>query len=283
MVKYCCRTCQIAHRQRHKNACKKRAAELFDEELFKDPPEREECPICMLPLPLDQNLFKLHACCGNVLCSGCIHAQYKEDIRSGKMTRTTGASLCPFCRAPKAKSQQHAIALTKKLVEKNHSYATLHWAEFHAQGGGGGFVRDMPKAIDLYLKAGEFGCTEAYNRLGRVYCDGNGVEKDLKKARHFLERAVIGGNIHARDQLGVLDAQSGDSKRACKHFMICAKAGFELSLKRVKQGFKEGFITKDEYAEALRAYQKQEEDAKSNIRDEAVAYMINPSLYWTNS
>ena len=53
------------------------------------------------------------------------------------MTRTTGASLCPFCRAPKAKSQQHAIALTKKLVEKNHSYATLHWAEFHAQGGGG--------------------------------------------------------------------------------------------------------------------------------------------------
>ena len=37
----------------HKNACKKRAAELLDERLFKDPPPRDECPICQLPLPIE--------------------------------------------------------------------------------------------------------------------------------------------------------------------------------------------------------------------------------------
>ena len=35
MVKYCNRDCQIAHRPKHKKACRKRAAEMHDIELFK--------------------------------------------------------------------------------------------------------------------------------------------------------------------------------------------------------------------------------------------------------
>ena len=33
---------------KHKKECKKRAAELYDEKLFKDPPPPDECPICLL-------------------------------------------------------------------------------------------------------------------------------------------------------------------------------------------------------------------------------------------
>ena len=51
MVKYCNQDCQIAHRPQHKKECKKHAAELHDEKLFKKPPPHEDCPICMLPLP----------------------------------------------------------------------------------------------------------------------------------------------------------------------------------------------------------------------------------------
>ena len=36
MVKYCNRDCQIAHRPMHKKKCKKRAAELHDEQLFRE-------------------------------------------------------------------------------------------------------------------------------------------------------------------------------------------------------------------------------------------------------
>ena len=54
LVKYCNRNCQIAHRPQHKKACKKRAAQLHDAALFKEHPP-EECPICMLPLPLYEN------------------------------------------------------------------------------------------------------------------------------------------------------------------------------------------------------------------------------------
>ena len=51
LVKYCNRDCQVAHRKQHKRECKKRAAELHDAKLFKQPPPNEDCPICMLLLP----------------------------------------------------------------------------------------------------------------------------------------------------------------------------------------------------------------------------------------
>ena len=53
LVKYCNRECQIAHRPQHKKECKKRAKELHEEALFKQPPTMEEdCPICFLRMPL---------------------------------------------------------------------------------------------------------------------------------------------------------------------------------------------------------------------------------------
>jgi len=51
LVKYCNRECQIAHRKQHKKECRKRAAELHDEKLFKQPPPKEDCPICFIRLP----------------------------------------------------------------------------------------------------------------------------------------------------------------------------------------------------------------------------------------
>jgi hypothetical protein len=71
-VKYCGRGCQIAHRNRHKKECKKRAAELHEEALFKEPPKPDDCPIRFLPLTHGsggggQRYF---TCCGKMVCSG---------------------------------------------------------------------------------------------------------------------------------------------------------------------------------------------------------------------
>ena len=92
LVKYCNRDCQIAHRPQHKKACKKRAAELHDEALFKEPQPRKDCPICMLPPPLydTHTGTTFHTCCGKDICIGCIHAL---DERGGE-----NMDLCPFCR-----------------------------------------------------------------------------------------------------------------------------------------------------------------------------------------
>ena len=73
MVKYCNRECQIAHRPLHKKACKKRAAELHDERLFKQP-ELIDCPICMLRMPFLITGRRYYGCCGKVICCGCAYA-----------------------------------------------------------------------------------------------------------------------------------------------------------------------------------------------------------------
>lgn len=57
LVKYCNANCQRNHWPKHKKDCKRRAAELRDEALFKDPPPKEDCPICFLPMPI------LSVCC----------------------------------------------------------------------------------------------------------------------------------------------------------------------------------------------------------------------------
>ena len=132
LVKYCNRDCQIAHRPQHKKACKKRAAELYDEALFRKQPPREDCPICMLPLPLDldQSLFK--SCCGKLICDGCNVSMMKEGIRKGK--KNEELDMCAFCRTTSASSVNEEIELIKKLMEKGNAMAYYQFGGDYAHG-----------------------------------------------------------------------------------------------------------------------------------------------------
>ena len=284
MVRYCSHDCQVAHRLHHKKACEKRAAELLDEELFKDPPEREECPICRFPLPFVEMNSVFYGCCGKVVCCGCVHAKRKEDIKSGKDFESWS---CPFCRTPNPKSEKEVIYQLHRGVERNDARSMVKLAGYCISGDTEFQKKDVPKAIELYQKAGELGCAEAHALLGIIYLDPydrwNRKAKDPKKAKYYWELGVIGGNLNARYFLSTFDWERGNFFRACKHSLINVKAGHEASLKQFENGFKKGYITKDEYAEALRAYQKQHDDAKSALRDEALVYDANPSLYFGKS
>ena len=52
----------------------------------------------MLPPPFNENHVNFNACCGKIICLGCVHAQIKEELRSGKNLKDCGA--CEFCRTP---------------------------------------------------------------------------------------------------------------------------------------------------------------------------------------
>ena len=267
MVKYCNRDCQIAHRPQHKKACKKRAAELHDVELFKLPQPPEDCPICMLPLPLLYTGHKYYSCCGKEICSGCVHAVVLRDEDEQK---------CPFCRTPAPDSEEEAIEINKKRVEVGDAEAMYILGSCYSEGTYG-LPRNRAKALELWNQAGEIGFAEAYFNIGNSYYTGEGVERDEKKADHYYELAAIGGYATARHNLGCAEARAGNLKRAIKHWSIAAGGGYSDSVKSIQDLYKLGYATKDDYTKALRAYQAYLSEIKSEQRDEAAA--LNEAVF----
>ena len=260
MVKYCNAACKKKHRSKHKKACEKRVVDLHDEELFKEHPPPEDCPICFLPLPLDiigESKSSFTSCCGKHICTGCIYAMNGR----GKI------DLCAFCRAPTPSSEEEIVKRVRKLMDANNAYGFLNFAGFYFRGIMG-LPQDFAKANELYLRAGELGCAEGYFNLGNSYRNGNGVEVDKKKAKHYYELAAMNGNVLARHNLGCMEGEAGNITRAMKHFILSARAGDKESLDNVKEGYMDDIVTKDEYANALRAYQKIQDETKSDDRDD---------------
>lgn len=251
-VKYCNKECQVAHRKHHKKACKL----LYDEKLFKEV-SSEECPICLVPIPrASESQFK--ACCGKFICHGCIYAM---EISEGK-------DLCAFCRAPEPSHEREMLKQIYNLMDKGNGQAFNHLGGFYCQGIHGK-PQDYQKANELMLKGGELGCAEAYYNLGLSYKIGRGVAIDEKKAKYYWELAAMGGNVLARHNVGALEGQAGNIDRALKHFAIAAKAGDVEALDMIKYGFMDGDVTKDEYANILRAYHERHKEMNSDSRFKA--------------
>ena len=267
-VKYCNAACKKKHRTKHKKKCEKRIAELHDIELFKKPPPREDCPICMLPLPYLDTGSKYNACCGKEICSGCTHAMEMRD---------KGVGLCPFCRTPATKSNEENIRRLKKRVEVGDAYAIFGLGCCHSEGAYG-LPRDHEKALELWHQAGELGYAGAYCNIGNAYHNGRGVERDEKKADHYYELAAIGGEVIARHNLGNAEARAGNLDRALKHWMISV-GGDNDSVKNIQDLYKHGHATKDDYTKALLAYQAYLEEIRSEQRVKAAAFSDNHKCY----
>ena len=79
----------------------------------------------------------------------------------------------------------------------------------------------------------------------------------------------MGGNDKARYNLGVTEGKAGNYQLAYLHFVLAANAGDIVSLDAVKEGFINGGITKDGYANILRAHQQRQDEMQSDDRDKA--------------
>ena len=110
------------------------------------------------------------------------------------------------------------------------------------------------------------------HNIGCAYDNGDGVERDTKKANHYFELAAMGGYVTARHNLGVFEDHAGNWDRAIKHYMIAAGSGLNDSVKNIQQLYKGGHATKDDYTKALRAYQKCIDEIRSEQRDIAAAF-----------
>ena len=181
LVKYCNVNCQTNHWSTHKTLCKLRAAELHDEALFKDPPPKEDCPICFIPMPkkliccvslppattlsvpIDdfavaneelarKDMEEYYTCCGKSICRGCIYSFFQ----SGNQDK------CPHCNAERRTrlDEENNVKEMMKRVEANDSGAMCELAQYYYHGRGG-LIHDQERGIELLTRAAKLGSSSA--------------------------------------------------------------------------------------------------------------------------
>jgi TPR repeat protein len=178
---------------------------IRDEALFKEPPAKEDCSICFLPMPVkliccvslppatitsvpiydyaiatkelakkDMQLY--FSCCGKSICEGCVYSF----IMSGNYDR------CPFCNAETlGKTGEEKVEELRKRVEGKDAGAMHVLAGYNHQGIFG-LHQDRERAIDLCKQAVELGYSKAHNNLGTIYHQRG----DLKKAKSHYKAAL---------------------------------------------------------------------------------------------
>ena len=195
------------------------------------------------------------------MCDGCISAI--EALGDGE--------ICPFCREITRPSNEFKRVLKRVELGDPNGFVTL--ADIYIRGRYGQ-EKDEKKALELIIRAADLGSLAAYGTLARCYSYGQlGVERDVLKCWRYYEVAAMRGCVEARHALGCRRQGGQDyTSEGVKHFKIAARAGFEPSLKEVKNAYMAGQATKDEYAETLRAYCESVKEKSSEQRDKAAAF-----------
>ena len=158
--------------------------------------------------------------------------------------------------------------MVRARVKKNDPDAIIFLGAkcFHGELG---LRKDVQRAVELYTEAAELGSIDALLYLGDRYRLGEGVQENKAKAAEYYEKAAMQGHVESRHNLGCIEVNNEKYDRAVRHLLISAKMGHNESVDGMKNMFKVGFVTKEQYAQALKCYQDAVEEMNSNDRDEA--------------
>ena len=231
----------------------------FDTRLFAQPKPRGDCPICFLRLPLKTQVC-YQACCGQFICIGCRYCLTRER--------------CPFCNAAVPSSN---VELKKQLmarIEKYNDPEAINIVGCSYNSGMYDFEINYDTAVTYWRRGSELNSAQAHFNLGTAYRTGRGVDPiDLNQTIHYYQCAAMEGHELARYQLGTVDYNRGKRGRAMRHYMIAARCGHDDSLKKVKEGYRLGLVTKEDFANTLRCFQAEVNEIKSEQRERAKVAM----------
>ena len=238
--------------------------ETADIDLFAPVQETEECPICMIPIPLDRGETAFYTCCGKSICRGCIYTHLLGEIANGA---TVDDQKCPFCRQPPL-SETNQIKLLKRLMKNNNPQGFIQMAKSY-EDGEDGLIQSNTKAFQMYICAAEIGYTEAYEKIGFYYQQGIAVEQDMSKAFAFYEVASKKGSVHAHKKLAKFHAINENVQQCIEHTKVAANAGDKDSMDMLMGIYKKQILSKEELTQTLRAHQASINGMKSEDREKA--------------
>ena len=105
-------------------------------------------------------------------------------MEAKKKGKTFKEDLCPYCNTPEFSSDKELIKRMNIHMERGNADVISKFGAFHVSGSHG-ITQDYTKANELFLKAGELGCADAYYNLAKSYEQGLGVDIDKKRAKYY--------------------------------------------------------------------------------------------------
>jgi len=230
-------------------------------------PPRDDCPLCMLPMPIDNRKIEYMICCGKQLCRACSLDHATNSIQRG--IDVDNWAKCVFCRGDRVKG----IDELKEAATKRGDKEAIFMLATSYETGQYGCPINYQKAVELYHKATKLGSANAAHTLGSSYMNGDIVRMDKDKAKRLLCRAAKGGSIGSLHQLGCMKFQEGNNLDFFPYLFTAAELGWKGSLDTIKNLHDYGLVSEEDYKLTVKGYQDAMEKEQSGSRDRVVARM----------
>ncbi len=238
-------------------------AELEGVDVFCPLEERDDCPVCMVPLPLSYNEVTHMPCCGKIVCNACSDIQsFHKVMEFIEKTLTTNCdhpafktetafavaaqkildnSLCAFCRSPKRSSNMET---RQNFAVKMGDSRGMMLVGAAYENGKNDVTKDELAALGWYVRAAEQGHPMALCKVADMCLKGTVVEKNVNYAEQLATAAAKKGcakahsllaSIYMRgfmaDPLGTTQATRS---KMFDHWKFAAAAGCRDSMERLE-------------------------------------------------
>ena len=258
--------------QEQKNTAIASAGKRTDDPLKEwTPPSRDECPICLIPLPIDDKSTSYRPCCGKIICKGCVADQIHMLMRDSgdelQEEMIKALNQCMFCRTDMyGKSDE----LNKAAAENNRPEGMFRVGQLYLEPGLLGTVRQEHKQEGMkWLKrATVLGCGKAAEKIGDIHLE----DENERDAYFYFTKAAELGRVQSFVKLGNIELDRGNVTTAMNNYRKATICGVKSEglVQVLKRGFMEKYITRDEYFSTLYRNYKANEEMNSESRKRAL-------------
>jgi TPR repeat protein len=162
------------------------------------------------------------------------------------------------------KTDEEEVEEMMKRVEVNDEESIYVLGTYYYHGGQLSLLQDRNK--ELWKQAAKLGSSQAHYQLGSINNEGG----DLKKAKFHFEAAAMAGHEVARYNLGCMNFHSGNILQGLKHWTITASAGDYAAMHSMLIEFEKGLVSRDAIDSTLTAYNTSCVEMRSEARDASI-------------
>ena len=252
-------------------------------------PQEDECVLCAYPLPLKKEESVYQACCGQMICYGCLIGQRRVLILGENVEKPIQGSkeeesefmtvlafnseqpiLCPFCRVDVAENDQERLKRIWERIDEYRDPEAMNMLGCCYIKGEYGLSKNILKGEALYKRAYDLGHANAARNLSVLYTEDI---PDAARMIQYAEEGVRRGNVACMNDVGAHAHQSsGNTEEATRHFMMAARFGDDEAMQNLTEYYRHELVSKEDLATTLRAHQAAHDKGKSESREYARRY-----------